>query len=282
MRHVILGAGKFSHAHIRVLTELGINSVDVCKRSDWTNDQRSAFMQRHPTQSLAFHDNINDDLLRDSTLHVVTPSDQHLRNLLDTYQHAAVLFVEKPAVLLTNDTSCEQANLLKTHCKIPIYHDDWLAGLYDHIPRKSRPTHIRFSYDVVNADTTLDLMSEIASHGCNLLSCWVSPSEQMAVISKTQSIDNLQMSLEFSRNLRIDLAVSCGKVARSTWQCSIDDADFSSLSMGGQLLTETVSRVINGSPALTDWYDASWLISKLCMHDDQLRFESLFNQWYGA
>ena len=281
MRHVVLGAGKFSHAHLRVLAEFGISDIAICKKSLWTDDQRNLFLQRHPIQSLSFYNNANVELFSNSIAHIVTPSDQHLKNMLDMHTHAAAIFVEKPAVLLINDTMCEQANILRTHCKIPIYHNDWLAGLNNYRSLKTRPARINFSYDVANTDPMLDLITEIASHSCNLLSIWVSPREQMTVMSTMQSADSLHMYLQFNGDLKIVISVSQGKVTRSAWQCLIDNEKFSNISLGSQLLAATFDRVINNKPSLTDWYDASWLINKLRMHSDQLGFETLLNQWYG-
>ena len=175
MNHIILGAGKFSHVHVRVLAEFNINDMIICKRSEWLDSQRNLFTTQHPTQTFSFRNQLDIDAYQNSIVHVVTTSDQHLNNMLDVYKYATAIFVEKPAVLLHNNSTCEQINILKTQCNIPIYHNDWLAGLYNHLSTKRRPTAIHFNYDVANNDPELDPITEIASHSCNLLSLWVLP-----------------------------------------------------------------------------------------------------------
>ena len=279
MKHVILGAGRFSHAHLRVLSELGVYAAVLCKRSPWTDEQRRAFSVKHPNMHLQFQDDLALDHVTDSIVHVVTPSDQHLDNLIALHPHASKIFVEKPAVLLTGDADCTAVNSLKNHRGPVIMQDDWLSGLYHQLESQVQPKQLHFRYDVMNTDAEIDLITEIASHCCNLLSLWVSP--RSAMLMRSIQLDDDSLRAEFNlQDIEVKLAVSKGRVDKSSWHCQIDGREFTNATAGGELLTAAFKRVINNDDPLTDWYKSSWLICKLKMHDAVDEFHRLCDLYY--
>lgn len=282
MKHVIIGAGRFSHTHLRVLAECGERAVSLCRRSPWSDNEMREYSTKHAALDINFRCLADQTLdLSDALVHVVTSSANHLDMMLEISGRAKRIFVEKPAVLLDTPAQRSNANILRGMCRGIIYQDDWLARLRDRLYDPGRPTRIKFVYDVKDDRRDIDLTTEIASHACNLMICWISPTEKVQLHECIVTDNSLDLSMTFSGNLYVKIEVTKGCVDQSQWSCQIDDKTYDSQYLGGALLLETFRLVKTGDVPATDWYATSWLIKKLSMLNDQTGFDQLLHEYHG-
>lgn len=283
--HLIVGAGKFSHAHLRVLNELSVKHVELLKNSPWQHTQIKEFETKHSAMHIDFFSNethcIDCDFYKDKIVHIVTPSVTHLA-ILDQARSAERIFVEKPSVLYESSADFVLAKNI-ADSKSLIYHNDWFAGIQDLRTQKTCPDQIRFNYDVANNDT-VDLIAEIASHCVIFLCHWFEPDVEIQIQQLNIAHNFAEISLILDNRTRIDITVSSGRVAASAWQCQITNGinteHFDSVEIKGSLLINTLSAMLTNSATRTNWYKASWMIHRFRMLDQSAEFYHQFEKFY--
>jgi predicted dehydrogenase len=280
-KHLIIGAGKFSHAHLRVLNELGVTQVDILKNSTWQVEQTSAFKTKHPNLHLSFFsredDNITSEFYKDKIVHIVTPSNTHLNILKEVYT-AQRIFLEKPSVLYDSESSFKLAKYIFDNA-YTIYHNDWFANIQELRTDKSCPTNISFSYDVVNNDVD-NLITEIASHCLILLTNWFEPNSNISIQKLNILSDLAEIVVTIDYNTTVNISVTAGRVTASSWQCSINNEQFDSATIRGTLLINTLNTMLTNTKPFTNWYKASWMIHRFRMLQEPDLFNWQFNEYY--
>lgn len=284
-KHLIIGAGKFSHAHLRVLNELGVTQVDILKNSTWQVEQTIAFKTKHPDLHLSFFskedDNITSEFYKDKIVHIVTPSNTHL-NILEEVYTAQRIFVEKPSVLYesVNDFKLAKYIFDNTH---NIYHNDWFAGIQQLRVNKDCPTNISFTYNVANNDVD-DLITEIASHCLILLTNWFKPDDNISIQKLDVSADSAEIIVTMNYNTTVNISVTAGRVTTSSWHCNINTEEmteqFDSSTIRGTLLINTLNAMLTNATPFTDWYKASWMIHRFRLLSDSDLFYHQFKNFY--
>jgi hypothetical protein len=272
MGHVILGAGKFSKAHIRLLSEYGINELSIAKKTEWSDNKKDDFVSMFPNCKINFLETYQ--ATKQDMLHIVTPSDTHLQNMLFYAEKVKSIFVEKPAVLFNNEQDYESANLL---LDTVIYHNDWLSQITDNL--NTVPKNIKFSYHVANKDN-INLWTEVLSHVVIMCSKWVSPFDEISVIYCHDHERTLQLELIFSGKLTLEVDISSGFLKKSKWHCQIDDYEYSSDNDGGRLMNKSFGKFINSNSPLTDWYKSSWLLHRIKYLNNCEDFSSKYLKHY--
>jgi hypothetical protein len=260
---VIAGAGAFSHAHIRCLLELGITECVLAKKTPWTNAQQHKFIECHPLMLITFN---NDPIAEDKNVHIVTPSNTHAQ-MLKKYADAKTIFVEKPSVLYNTDEDFTIANLVTR----AVYQNDWLAQVQHLRKDKGCPQSIHFTYNVKNRDE-IDHITDIWSHAINLLSIWYDPTCEINVHQYKYKKSETYVNVTVNNQTSFTVTTSSGFSETSNWHLRIDNEEFTSHQLGGQLLINTLSTMLTNSDPLTDWYTASWMIHKFRL----LQCEDLF------
>ena len=255
---LLIGAGAFSHAHIRTLNELGITNLELLKNTAWTDEQQDLFIQKYPNNNFLFSNEL------DSTgkiVHVITPSNTHLA-MLNQLSSANKIFVEKPSVLY----NCEQDFVTANSLQNIIYHNDWFANIQNLRHVKIKPKQINIKYDV--RDKPIDLITEVISHGINLLSLWCEPSAEIEIKYFYSRQDEVLVHCDID-NIDFKMIATADKTDKSNWQCTFATKDqveqFVSQRVGGQLLINTLNTMLTNSIPLTNWYKCSWLIHKFRM-----------------
>ena len=279
--HLIIGAGKFSHAHLRVLNELGVTHAELLKNSSWKTEQVDTFKNKHPNLQLSFFskadNNITSNFYINKIVHIVTPSNTHL-NILEEVETAQRIFVEKPSVLYESSDDFTLAKSIY-NASYSIYHNDWFAGIQELRTDKSCPANISFNYDVANNDVD-DLITEIASHCIILLTDWFDPDVHISISKLNVSEDAAEIIVTLNYSTAVNISVTAGRVAASSWQCSINNEQFNSAEIRGTLLINTLNTMLTNSKPLTDWYKASWMIHKFRMLSNQDLFNQQFKDFY--
>tara|TARA_B100000941_G_scaffold290256_1_gene271749 strand:- start:215 stop:1045 length:831 start_codon:yes stop_codon:yes gene_type:complete len=264
---VIVGAGAFSHAHIRCLLELDINTCTIAKLTTWKQIQKQKFIDTHPSMNFVFN---NDPDLSQQQVHIVSPSNTHA-DMLKKYASAKTIFVEKPSVLYNNDNDFINAN----QCVGKIYQNDWLSQIQQYRKNKGRPENIIFTYYVKNSNK-IDHITELWSHAINLLSIWYDPTCKIHInqikYKKRSSLINVIIDEQTS----LSIHTSNGLSDTSHWKLRIDDEEFSNQQMGGQLLINTLNTMLTDKDPLTNWYKSSWMIHRFRL----LQCEELFKTHY--
>lgn len=256
--NLIIGAGNFSHAHIRVLSELNINRVEIFKNTPWNEAQKQKFLDLHPSTDFEFAEHLTPI---GKVIHVVTPSNTHL-DLLQSLQEARTIFVEKPSVLYERSSDFEIANAI-FRGKKTIYQNDWFAGLNALREKKSPPQKVKFVYNVKES-RNIDLLEEVVSHLVNILSLWCEADANISIQNLIQEPHLLEFNANIDHKINVEVRVTSNIVEKSNWALSVfDDSTeelFSSENIGGELLQRTFETMLFQRPALTDWYKCSWLL----------------------
>ena len=260
---IIIGAGAFSNVHIRCLVEMGITECVLAKKSAWTNEQKQKFSDSHPLMSIEFD---NEPIAQDKNVHIVTPSNTHAQ-MLTKYADAETIFVEKPSVLYNTHEDFTIANQIKGS----VYQNDWLAQVQHLRKNKQCPQNISFTYNIKNRDK-LDHIAEIWSHAINLLSIWYDPTCEIYVHQYKYKKRETHINVIVNEQTSFTITSSSGLSETSNWHLRIDNEEFTSEQLGGQLLINTLNTMLTNSEPLTDWYTASWMIHKFRL----LKCEELF------
>jgi len=271
-KSVILGAGAFSHAHIRCLIELGITECTIAKNSTWTDEQKHKFAEDHPLMTFTF-DNKPD--ITDKIVHIVTPSNTHAELLYRYSRLSSKIFIEKPSVLYNKDIDFNYANFISN----TVYHNDWLAQIQNYRSRKYKPSIIHFTYDVKNKDD-IDHITEIWSHVINLISMWVEPNCKIITHSQTYKNRTRSINCVINDQLTLNINTTNGLVEKSKWHLRIDDEQFDSDQFGGNLLINTLNTMLTDEQPLTDWYKSSWLLHRFRLLSSKEIFDSQFSLDY--
>jgi hypothetical protein len=270
MMHVIIGAGSFSHTHIRVLNELGINDVCIAKKTDWTKDQQIVFREMHPNVSFTFD---NNPKVFDKIVHVVTPSYTHA-HVLNEYIGAKSIFVEKPSVLYNTQNDLKITNNI-SHT---IYQNDWLSQIQNYRTNKEKPSSIYFRYDV-KSKGTVDHITEIWSHVINFISIWFAPNCEIHVNNMTFNNNTTSINVLIDQT-SLSIESSNGLTDKSVWELIVDGEVFNSEKFGGSLLLNTFKSVLTNKNPLTNWYDSSWLIHKFRLLSFPEMYDNHYNEFY--
>lgn len=284
-KHLIVGAGKFSHAHLRVLNEFSVTDVELLKNSPWQHSQIEEFKTKHSGMHIDFFSNaincVGADFYKDKIVHIVTPSNTHLA-MLDQVRSAERIFVEKPSVLYESESDFVLAKTIFNSNAV-IYHNDWFAGIQELRTQKMCPDRISFNYDVANNDS-LDLITEIASHCVIFLCHWFEPDVEIQIRRSNIAHNVAEISVVVNNCTLVDITVSSGKVAASAWQCQITNGSatehFDSTVIKGSLLINTLSAMLTNSATRTNWYKASWMIHRFRMLNESLKFYQQFQKFY--
>lgn len=265
---VILGAGAFSHAHIRCLLELGVTECTIAKQSEWTGEQKHKFAEDYPLMAFTFDNSPN---AKDKNVHIVTPSNTHAE-LLNRYNTwAAKIFVEKPSVLYNKPRDFDYANLVTN----TIYQNDWLAQVQNHRTCKDKPSIVNFTYHVKNRDD-IDHITEIWSHVINFISQWIEPDCNIFIHSQSYKKRTRSINCIINNELTLNINSTNGLVEKSEWHLRVDDEQFESKQFGGNLLINTLNTMLTGTVPLTDWYTSSWLLHKFRLLSSKEIFDSQF------
>jgi len=269
---IILGAGAFSHAHIRCMLELGILKCTIAKHSEWTSEQKNKFIQDYPSMAFTFDNNPDTT---DKNVHIVTPSNKHAQLLYRNNQSAKKIFVEKPSVLYNNHDDFDYANAVNG----TIYQNDWLAQVQMHRTCKDKPSVVSFTYDVKNKNE-IDHITEIWSHVINFISIWIEPN--CKIITHSQKYKNRTSSISCIINDELELNINStnGFEEKSKWHLRVDNDEFNSEQFGGDLLINTLSTMLTSKEPLTDWYKSSWLIHRFRLLSSKEIFDSQFSLNY--
>lgn len=251
--NIIIGAGKFSHTHLRVLNELNIKNVTLSKSSPWTEEQKQNFITAHKNISFLFN---NTPSTENCTLHIVTPSCTHLE-IMQKYADAKLIFVEKPSVLYNTKNDFEIANAIVNR----VYQNDWLSQTQHHRQTKEKPKSIGFRYDIKNKDK-IDHIAEIWSHVLNFISIWFEPNckIELEYLELGQEKTCLKARLDNCTDLSIETSI--GVVEKSVWELCVDQEIFNNTLLGGSLLVDTFNNVFSENKPLTDWYKSSWMVHR--------------------
>jgi hypothetical protein len=271
-KHLIIGAGKFSHAHIRVLQELNVNNIEITKKTSWTNDIKDQFLSRHPNVNFVFSNLINAE---NKLVHIVTPSHTHLE-ILNLCSNAKSIFIEKPSVLFDIDDDFVKANIIYKS-KQTIYQNDWFAMIHNFRKTHSKPNKINFDYHVVNNEK-IDCITEIISHLIIFLSQWINCNDAIHLIKITQDEYQTQMSLNVN-DIEIEINVSLRNKS-SNWKIDIDNEHFDNEILGKKLMLMSMENFINAQQPFTDWYKTSWLLHKIRSFNNMIKFNDQLTQYY--
>ena len=270
---IILGAGAFSHAHIRCMLELGILKCTIAKHSEWTSEQKNKFTQDHPLMTFTFDNNPDTT---DKNVHIVTPSNTHARLLYDN-QSSKKIFVEKPSVLYNNHDDFDYANAVNR----TIYQNDWLAHIQNFRNCKDKPSIVSFTYDVKNKDN-IDHITEIWSHVINFISMWIQPDCKIYIHSQNYKKRTTSINCIINNQLTLNINSTNGLQEKSRWHLRIDNEQFDSKQFGGRLLINTLNTMLTDKPPLTDWYKASWLIHRFRLLLSKQIFDNQFKVYYRS
>ncbi len=261
--NIIFGAGKFSNVHLKVLKEKGIRQAILTKKSSWTDKQKQQFKNKHRDMQL-FFDNL--PLIRNETIHIVTPSETHAKVLHQNIS-AKKIFIEKPAVIFNRDKDYILANKVrslswKNFKSIPsIYQNDWLSQVQNYRIDKRKPKSINFTYHVKNPNDQ-DHITEIASHAMILLSIWCNSNSKIKLNSESTGDNYTVLNFTIDK-IKVHLNMSNGLRDKSFWSLKINDEYFSTDDIGHTLMSNTMNVFLNDLSPFTDWYESSWLIHKL-------------------
>jgi len=269
---VIVGAGAFSHAHIRCLLELGVTQCIIAKQSEWTSEQKNKFTKDHPLMAFTFDNSPN---AKDKNVHIVTPSNKHAE-LLNRYNTwANKIFVEKPSVLYNKPRDFDYANLVTGK----IYQNDWLAQIQNHRINKVKPSIVSFTYNVKNKDE-IDHITEIWSHVLNFISQWIEPDCKIVIHSQKYKKRTRSINCIINNELTLNINSTNGLDEKSNWHLSIDQEQFNSNQFGGSLLVNTLNTMLTNNTPLTDWYKSSWLIHRFRLLSSKDIFDNQFLSYY--
>ena len=256
MSHLIIGAGRFSRAHINVLRELGVtDTIAIARARPWTQPEREEWNDPH----LEFCDTVEPT---GKIVHIVTPTISHL-SILDQVQNANQILIEKPAVVFNSRADAITAGKL-WDCQLPIWQNDWLSQLNKRRESKAKPSRIEFEYHVTDVNSP-ELITEVASHLAILLTLWCDPCDPTIVRSHINIVNELELDMTIG-DIDISLRATSGLVKKSKWQCAFLTSDgietFDSQMMGGGLFINTVESVLDQTPPYTCWYKSSWMVHK--------------------
>lgn len=271
-KHLIIGAGKFSHAHIRVLQELGVKNIEITKKTHWTDNIKNQFLSRYPNVNFEFSNNIDTE---NKLVHIVTPSNTHIE-ILDLCSNAKSIFIEKPSVLFDTDDDFVKANkIYKSSFKI--YQNDWFAMVHKFRNTNNKPKKINFDYHVVNNEK-IDCVTEIISHLVIFLSHWVNCNDHMHILKVMQDDYQTQMLLNIN-DIEVDIKVSLRNNA-SNWKIYVDAEYYDNEILGRKLMPMSVQNFINAQQPFTNWYESAWLLHKIRLFDNVFKFNDHLRQHY--
>lgn len=279
-RHLIIGAGNFSHAHIRTLNELSVKEFWICRKSNWSNTSINEFTSRYQENKIHFvtlDETVNNNKFDDMLAIVVTPSETHL-DILSKLLSFKRIFLEKPAVLFLNQQDFILAKKIHNE-KQSIYHNDWLAQINQFRKNQDKPKTIAFTYDVKDT-RKINHVTEIISHLIGYLSMWCPPDCKIDINHYDCCDPSITKIKFFIDEIDVSVSVSNGKVPHSVWSIIIDDELFTNETLGGKLMLNTLNTMLIGDTPLTNWYKTSWLIYKFQTLETPDVFENQYNLYY--
>ena len=269
--NVIIGAGKFSHTHLRVLNELNIKDVTLAKSSVWSAEQKQQFVTTHKNISFLFN---NQPCTKDTVLHIVTPSNTHA-NIIKKYADAKLIFVEKPSIIYNSKIDFEIANAVTNQ----VYQNDWLSQIQNYRINKAKPKSIYFKYDVKNKEET-DHITEIWSHVLNFISIWFEPNCKIHIKHLEFNKEKSSIKVILDNITELSIEASNGLVEKSVWDICIDNEVFNNTLLGGSLLINTFNNMLSETLPLTNWYKSSWMIHRFRLINCYEIFNNDFLNYY--
>jgi hypothetical protein len=269
-KHLIVGAGKWSHAHLTVLSEIG-NCTVMLTKPKFTSEESQEFKKSYPIVKHTVDQTDYDtyvkyiDLFYPDYVHIVTPSNTHLDlikllgvDLFSTSFRSKIL-VEKPAVVF-NDVHDYLMCLKIKKMKHNIYYNDWMSWTVPQgiIPSKT----ISFTYNVKNAVAPDSIIREVGSHLASLLLNFYTYNCDIVVdlkhISKTTVVVKLTIN-----GIPCIVNINTNTGIKSFWEVKIDDYQKNSETTPGEELYNMFENFINKRKPRTDWIDSSVLTERL-------------------
>lgn len=267
-KHIIVGSGSFSHAHIRVLNDFNIKQIILLRKSKWNKETTQYFKNTHPDIDFTFADSAK---YNNSIVHIVTPSNTHL-SVLAQCKSAKQILLEKPSVLYNTEVDFKNSNKLY---QLPIYQNDWLSQIQNYRKSKNQPKNIKFVFDVKNKNQ-IDHVTEIWSHAINFLSLWFEPNCLIYIEKMFKDSTTSFVKVTLDNHTVLEIHTSNGHVNKSQWSLSVDNESFNSDQFGGKLFSDVIKNLLNNDQPLTNWYKSSWLIHKFRL----LSFPEMFDYQY--
>ena len=267
--HLIYGAGRWSHAHLRVLSELGNCEVFLTKNI-FTEYEKYFFKSNYSivkgflNQSQLDGDELTKTKLSPDFTHIVTPSHTHLdvlnKILLREKKCGAqsVIMIEKPTVLLNTLHDYKKCINIQKKRK-NIHYCDWMAWS---VSKEQKPKKIlKFCYYVENNVQSREIIREVISHfaalclnffdfNCEIKLSNYSLSENSILANLT--IDGVQVVIDVKTNTGL----------KSFWEIQLDDYFKNTNSTPGRELYHVLENFISNKKPRTNWIHNSVLTER--------------------
>ena len=267
--HLIYGAGRWSHAHLRVLSELGDCNVFLTKHK-FTEREKHFFNSNYSivkgffNQSQLGGDELTKTKFSPDFTHIVTPSHTHLDVLNkilireNECRTQSSIIIEKPTVLLNtihDYTKCLNIQEKRKN----IHYCDWMAWS---ISKKRTPKKtLKFCYYVRNNVQSREIIREVISHFASLclnffdFNCEIEPSN--CSLSGNSVVANLTID---GVQVAIDVKTNTG--LKSFWEIQLDDYCKNTDSTPGLEFHRVLENFISNKKPRTNWIHNSVLTER--------------------